>query len=85
MKRRPFILGPLVILFGGWLVLTVLGFATLIDPSLPDDEWRRAYLHNVFGELGNLLTGVAIIVAGFWVAVGGGRDGRGKPSHNRSS
>lgn len=85
MRKLPFILGPLVILFGGWLVLTVLAFATLIDPSLTDDEWWRVYLYNIFGEFGNLLTGVAVIVAGFWIAAGGGRDGRGKPSHNRSS
>lgn len=85
MRKLPFILGPLVILAGGWLVLVPLAFATLIDPSLPDDAWRCVYLHHVFGELGNLLTGVAIIVAGFWVAAGAGRDGRSKSSPDRPS
>lgn len=83
MRKLPFILGPLVILWGGWLVLMVLGFATMIDPSLPDDEWRREYLHNVVGELGTLVTGVGLIVVGFWVAAGTGRDDRGKPSRDR--
>ncbi len=86
MRKLPFILGPLVILYGGWIVLMVLGFATMIDPSLPDDAWRREYLRRVFQDgLGSLVMGVGLIVAGFWIAAGGGRDGRSKPSRDRSA
>lgn len=83
MSKLPFLLGPVVIFAGAWIVLMVLGFATMIDPSLPDKAWWREYLHNVFGQLGNLLMGVGLVVAGFWIAAGAGRDRRGMTSRDR--
>jgi hypothetical protein len=75
MRKIPFILGPLLILAGGWLVLIILGFSMLLDPSLEGWEWWRAYLSNVFfHEPATLLLGLGLIALGFRVAASGGRE-----------
>ena len=80
MRKIPFILGPLLILAGGWILLIILGFSMLLDPSLEGWAWWRAYLSNVFlHEPNTLLLGLGLIALGFRVAASGGRD----PGGNR--
>lgn len=75
MRKIPFILGPLLILAGGWVLLMVLGFSTMLDPRLEGAAWWRAYLSNVFlKQPAGLLLGLGLIALGFRVAASGGRE-----------
>jgi hypothetical protein len=77
MRKLPFILGPLLILAGGWLVLMILAFSTLIDPDLQGWAWWRVLLRGVFlNDPAWLLGGLGLIVLGFRVAASGGRPAR---------
>lgn len=65
MRKTPFILGPLLILAGGWVLLMVLGFATMLDPSHEGWAWWRAYLHGVLlQDPASLLLGLGLISRG---------------------
>ncbi len=82
MRKLPFILGPILILAGGWLVLMVLAFSSMIDPALQGWAWWREFLPRAFlQEPTTLLMGLGLIVLGFRVAAsGGGRPtARGEP------
>jgi hypothetical protein len=60
-----FILGPVLIITGGYFLLISFGMATLVDPGLEGWEWWIAYL-------GNLLPGAILpILGGLWfIALG---------------
>jgi hypothetical protein len=74
MRKLPFILGPLLIFAGGWLLLFTFGFASMIDPALEGGAWWKVFWQRVFSSgLSTLVAGLGLIVFGFWVAAGGGR------------
>jgi hypothetical protein len=70
VRKLPFILGPLLILAGGWLVLMVLGFSSMVDPDLEGWAQWRAFL---LSDPPTLISGLGLIGLGFWVAASGGR------------
>jgi hypothetical protein len=71
MRKLRFILGPLLILAGGWLVLMVLGFSTMVDPDLEGWAMWRQFL---LSDPPMLISGLGLIGWGFWVAARGGRE-----------
>jgi hypothetical protein len=74
MPKLPFILGPLLILAGAWMILIFVGFAALIDPDLEGWPWWRELLGRMSAvNLSWLALGVLLVVAGFRVAASGGR------------
>ena len=73
MRKLPFILGPLLIVAGGWVLLMVFLFPTMIDPALQGWNWWGPYLRGVFlDEPLVLILGVVLVVLGFRVAASGG-------------
>ena len=73
MRKLPFILGPLLILAGGWVLLMVFLFPTMIDPDLQAWDWWRIYLRGVFlDEALVLILGLVLVGLGFRVAASGG-------------
>ena len=84
MRKIPFILGPLLILAGGWLLLFTFGFASMIDPALEGWTWWKEFWQRVFTNgLSTLVTGLGLIVLGFWVAASGGRKSTEPPTSER--
>jgi hypothetical protein len=80
MRKLPFILGPLLILAGGWLVLMVFAFTSMADPDLEGWAWWRLFL---LGDPPGLLSGLGLIGLGFWVAASGGRKPAEHPTSKR--
>jgi hypothetical protein len=78
VRKLPFILAPLLILAGAWVVLFCWGIADSVVKGEPPGLTGWAYWRAVSGVLlehwddGPLL-GVGLIVAGLLVAAGGGR------------
>jgi hypothetical protein len=61
------VMGVLLIPLGLWLDLTILGFASLIDPSLPKDEWWAEYWGRI--SWGGLGMNLVMIALGVWLVV----------------
>ncbi len=84
MRKLPFILGPLLILAGGWLLLFTFAFASMIDPALEGWTWWKEFWQRVFTNgLPGLFIGLGLIVLGFRVAASGGRDSNEPPPSSR--
>lgn len=81
MRKIPFILGPLLVLAGAWVLLFCWGIAlTVVEgepPGLTGWAWWRAMLGVLLQHWhdGPLL-GLGLIVAGLLVAASGGRTTR---------
>ncbi|QEH31884.1 hypothetical protein OJF2_03510 [Aquisphaera giovannonii] len=79
MSKLPFILGPLLILAGGWMILLFVGFSTMVEPDLEGwARWRKILTQASAVDLSWLAVGVVLVAAGFRVAASGGR-GRETP------
>jgi hypothetical protein len=61
------VMGMLLILLGLWLGLSILGFASLIDPSLPKDDWWTEYWGRI--SWGGLGMNMVMIALGVWLVV----------------
>ena len=84
MRKIPFILGPLLILAGGWLLLFTFGFASMTDPALEGWTWWQEFWQRVFTNgLSTVVTGLGLIVLGFRVAASGGRKPTEPPPSSR--
>ena len=71
-------MGLMVVLLGLWLALTVVGFAGLIDPAVPEPEWWAEYRARLADNLGGIGIGLAMAAVGGWlVVVPPGRDDEG--------
>ena len=75
VRKVPFILGPLLILAGAWLLFFLWATATMVDPRLEGWPWWREVLGRLFtGGIGGIIIGVGLVVLGLLVAATGGRD-----------
>ena len=65
------VLGLLLIPVGLWLGGTVLAFASLIDPSLPEASWWAEYWKNMEtgGGWGALGMGLVMVAIGGWLVL----------------
>jgi hypothetical protein len=59
-----------LILFSGYVLLMVLAFASMIDPSLDDAAWWAEYASKVFGLNGTPANGSTTILAATGVVCG---------------
>ncbi len=71
MRALLLIVGIACILWGIWMLLCVIGFASIIDPSLSDAEWWSEFRDRVFNRaLGDevvCLTWIAFGSLGVWL------------------
>lgn len=60
---------------GGFLIVLVLAFASLIDPALSGRQWWSEFLAHISAGHGwpAIVWGAVLLVSGLWLVVSGAR------------
>ncbi len=69
MRRLYMFTGLLFMLMGGFLILMIYGFSSMIDPNVEGDSANAAVFHNIAVHKGEIAFGTILFCMGLWLAV----------------
>jgi hypothetical protein len=67
MRALSVVFGTLAALYGGFKILLVLGFSTMIGHDLPDAARAAEQRRAIFAEIPEIGVGLLLIIVGIWL------------------